>query len=172
MRNALLCPVCAIVAMLSFCASAQAEVLEASDSHFVLRHEATDSRRPDELWARLIEPAAWWHPEHTYSGDAANLSLDPVAGGLWLERWAGGSIAHGVVILVQDGVLLRMNAPFGPLQETGAYTVWTITISADGDGSRVVFDEVATGHPGAGLDELAAAVDFVKTEAIGRLVSK
>lgn len=159
-------------ALLSLAVSAQAEIVESSDSHYVLRQEATDSRSAEELWERLLDPATWWHPDHTYSGNAGNLSLDARAGGLWLERWDGGSIAHGEVLLVQDGAVLRMNAPFGPLQEAGAYTIWTITISAEGDGSRVVFDEVATARPGAGMDELAKAVDYVKTEAIGRLVSE
>lgn len=148
-----------------------AEIVSASDGHSVLRHEATDTRSPDELWARLIDPASWWHPDHSCSGDAANLSLDLEAGGLWLESWPGGSVAHGEVLLVEHGRVLRMSAPFGPLQGAGAHTIWTITISADDDGLRVVFDEVSTGPPGAGLDELAVAVDFVKSEAIGRRVA-
>ena len=150
---------------------AYAEIISASDTHFVLRHEATDARSAEDLWERLINPASWWHPDHTYSGDAANLSLDPRAGGLWRESWDGGSVAHGEVLLVETGKMLRMNAPFGPLQGVGAYTIWTITITPDGDASRVVFDEVSTAPAGTGMDELAEAVDFVKTEAISRLVS-
>ena len=116
-------------------------------------------------------PANWWHPDHTYSGSSDNLSLEPEAGGVWKETWEGGSVIHGRVILVRDGEVLRMNAPFGPLQGVGAYTIWTITISADGDGSKVVFDEIANGPPTADLAELAPAVHFVKQEAINRLVA-
>ena len=150
---------------------AGAEVVSSSAGHFELRHEATSMLAPEALWARLVDPAAWWHPDHTYSGDAANLSLDPVAGGLWLEKWADGSVAHGEVINVVEGRTLRLNAPFGPLQGAGAYTIWTITISPDGDGSRVVFDEIATGPPTADMAELAGAVDYVKGQAIERLTS-
>ena len=157
--------------MIGVAAPAAAEIVSASDSHFVLRHEATDTRSPDELWARLVDPASWWHPDHTYSGDAANLSLDVRAGGLWLESWDGGSVAHGEVVLVEFGSVLRMNAPFGPLQGVGAYTIWTITIEADGDGSRVIFDETSAAPAGTKMNELADAVDFVKTEAINRLVA-
>lgn len=146
-----------------------ADVVESSPTHYVLRHEATSTLSAEALWARLIEPSAWWHPDHTYSGDAKNLSLDLEPGGLWAETWDGGAVTHGTVLLVTDGQTLRMNAPFGPLQEVGAHTIWTITVSENGAGSKAVFDEVASGPPTAKLDELAGAVDYVKTEAIKRL---
>lgn len=159
-----------LVAALSVQANASAEVVEASATHFVLRHESASDLSPDELWQRLVQPAAWWHPDHTYSGDAANLSLDLQAGGLWREDWDGGSVAHGRVLYAKPGQMLRLEAPFGPLQGLGAYTIWTITIAPGKDGSIVVFDEVATGPPSADLASVAEAVDFVKGEAIRRLV--
>jgi uncharacterized protein YndB with AHSA1/START domain len=151
--------------------TAGAEVVDASATYYRLRHEATSSRSPDALWQRLVDPASWWHPDHTYSGDATNLSLDLRPGGLWLETWDGGAVAHGEVLLVQRGKTLRLNAPFGPLQGIGAYTIWTITIEPSEEGSLVVFDEVSTAPDPANMTELAKAVDFVKTEAITRLVA-
>ncbi len=151
--------------------SASAEIVEASPDHYVLRQEATSSLSPEEMWARLINPASWWHPDHSYSGDANNLSLDVRAGGLWKEEWVGGSVTHGEVIFVNPGVQIRLDAPFGPLQAIGAKTIWTITISAEDEGSKVVFDEISHGVPSSKLDELAPAVDFVKTEGIRRLAS-
>ena len=150
---------------------AAAEILESSDTHYVLRHEAQSSLSPESLWKRLIVPGSWWHPDHTYSGHAANMQLDPQAGGLWREDWADRSVWHGTVLYVEPGRVLRLEAPFGPLQALGAHTVWTITIAAEGDGSLVVFDEVSSGPPSADLDETAKAVDFVKDEAIRRLVA-
>jgi len=151
--------------------AATADVVEASPERYVLRQEASSDIAPDALWARLVNPASWWHPDHTYSGDAANLSLDLQAGGQWREDWAAGSVVHGRVLLVQNGSVLRLDAPFGPLQDIAVTVVWTITITPDGDGSRVVFDEIANGTAGAKLDALAPAVDFVKTEAIRRLTT-
>ena len=151
-------------------ATGQAEVLSVSDTHFALRQEARSELTPEQLWQRLIRPATWWHPDHTYSGDAANLSLDVQAGGLWREDWDGRSVAHGRVLFVDPGKVLRLDAPFGPLQGLGAYTMWTITITPDENGSAVVFDEVSTGPPTAKLTDVAGAVDYVKSEAIRRLV--
>jgi hypothetical protein len=158
-----------IVSSLSLPTLALAEVVSSSSTHFVLRHEASSALSVDELWQRLVRPETWWHPDHTYSGDSENLSLDAEAGGIWMESWEGGSVAHGTVLYVKEGEVLRMNAPFGPLQALGVYTIWTITISPDGSGSRVVFDEVSNGPPSANLAELAGAVDNVKAEAIARL---
>lgn len=146
-----------------------AEIVSSSPGHYVLHHEAASGLTAEALWLRLTNPAAWWHPDHTYSGSAGNLTLEVEAGGLWREDWDGGSVTHGRVVLVIDGRLLRLEAPFGPLQGAGAYTIWTIAIESTAAGSRVTFDESAIAPPDARLDELAAAVDGVKTEAIRRL---
>lgn len=161
----------ALAASLLVAAQAQADVVEASGDHYVLKHEGRSSLSPADLWARLIKPESWWHPDHSYSGDAANLSLEPVAGGLWREEWQGGSVLHGEVLNAVPGQLLRLNAPFGPLQGMGVSVVWTISIKADGDGSLVTFDEIANGTTASKLDALAPAVDGVKSEAMRRLTT-
>ena len=148
--------------------TAGADIVSSSDSHYVLRHEAASSLAPDALWQRLIDPASWWHPDHTYSGDANNLTLELEAGGHWREDWDGNSVAHGRVLYVDAAKrTLRMDAPFGPLQGMGAYTVWTITISPIGDdGSLVVFDETSIAPPTDDMEAIAQAVDSVKSVAI------
>ncbi|MEL7448250.1 MAG: hypothetical protein AAFN78_03525 [Pseudomonadota bacterium] len=174
MENGLKSVVMAAAAVVAFAlpASASAEIVSSSETHFVLRHEASSALSAEALWQRLLEPASWWHPDHTYSGSAQNLSLEPRAGGMWRETWDGGSVVHGTVLFVKSGSTLRMNAPFGPLQELGAYTIWTITITSADEGSTVVFDEVSSGPPSAGMAEIAKAVDFVKAEAIRRLTQQ
>ena len=149
---------------------ARAEVVTSSAEFYQLKQQAESTLPPEQLWLRLIEPNTWWHPDHTYSGDAENLSLDIQAGGYWREDWAQGSVMHGQVLQITTNKQLRLNAPFGPLLEKAVNVVWTITITASEKGSTVVFDEVANGSKYSELDKLAPAVDFVKTEAIKRLV--
>ncbi|MGF1543841.1 MAG: SRPBCC domain-containing protein [Parvularculaceae bacterium] len=150
--------------------AAGAEVLGGVRSYYKIRHEATSELAPDAMWARLVEPAEWWSDDHTYSGDADNLSLDLRAGGLWLEKWDGGSVAHGEVLYVKEGEVLRLSAPFGPLQGMAVNTVWTITVSPEGEGSKVVFEEIANGGPASNLQKIVTDVDKVKGEAIALLV--
>ncbi len=172
MKRLSMAKVCFCVSLLTVVfGAARADVVASSEQHFVLRHEAVSARTVDEMWERLIHPETWWHPDHTYSGDAENLSLDAQAGGLWKEVWAGGSVSHGRVLTVEEGKVLRMDAPFGPLQQLGAYTVWTITLSAVEEGTKVIFDEVSTAPASANMSETAKAVDFVKSEAMSRLIA-
>lgn len=159
-----------LLVLLMMCLPVRAEIINASADHYTLRQEAASALSPQQLWQRLIDPKSWWHPDHTYSGSAEHLSLDPVAGGVWAERWDGNSVIHGTVVNVVAGSMLRLDAPFGPLQSQAVHAVWTITIEARETGSKVMFDEVATGSSASDLAELAKAVDYVKTEALSRLV--
>ena len=154
-------------------APVMAEFTASAPDHYTLNHEGVSPLAPDALWARLIKPTDWWHPDHTYSGDAKNLSLKAKAGGQWREDWDGGSTSHGVVLMVEESKTLRMNAPFGPLQGMGVTVVWTISLEPDEEtgGTKVTFTEIANGSPASKLDEIAPAVDFVKTEAMKRLTS-
>ena len=152
-------------------APGQAEVVSTSGNHFALRHEGITALTGEEAWQRLVRPASWWDARHTYSGDAANLSLDLDVGGLWREDWDGGSVAHGRILFIDEGRALRLEAPFGPLQGIGAYVVWTITLEAVDEGTRIVFEESAIGPPVTDYEELARAVDFVKSEAMRALTA-
>lgn len=151
--------------------SAWADVVRSGADHYVLRQVARSDLSPDAVWARLIDPSQWWADDHTFSGDAANVSLDLQAGGLWREDWDGGSVAHGRVLLVTPNTKLRLDAPFGPLQGMGVTVVWTITMTPEGAGTRVVFDEVAHGGADSGLDAMAPIVDAVKAEALQSLIA-
>ena len=149
---------------------AAAEVVQATPDHFTLRLEAETELSPQETWERLIHPDRWWLSDHTYSADSANLSLDPQAGGLWREDWADGSVWHGTVLQAQPGKTLVLSAPFGPLQGLAVTSIWTITLAeSDAGGTLITFDHVTNGTPASQLDQLAPAVNFVKSEALKSL---
>ncbi|MEM8563990.1 MAG: hypothetical protein AAGF57_17255, partial [Pseudomonadota bacterium] len=114
-----------------------AEVVDSAPDHFTLRLVVESELPSEQIWARLIEPSTWWQSEHTYSGSAGNLGLNPVAGGIWREEWEGGSVQHGRVLTVQDGELLRLSAPFGPLQGLAVQAVWTITLAPSANGTTI-----------------------------------
>ena len=149
---------------------ASAEVIASAPDHFTLKLEAHSALSPAETWARLVEPSEWWQSDHTYSGDARNLSLDPQAGGLWREDWDGGSVWHGSVLQAQPEQTLVLSAPFGPLQGLAVMSVWTISLApTESGGTKITFDHVTNGTGASNLDALAPAVDFVKQQAIESL---
>lgn len=164
----------AVVGLALASTSAWAEVTAAAPGAFMIEAEANLQAAPDRAWAAIGEIGRWWSSEHTYSSDAANLSLDPQAGGCFCERWGDGqSVEHGRVVLVraQEGVrTLRFIGALGPLQETGVVGVMTFSVSPEGEGAKITMHYRASGDPGLGLDAMAQPVDHVLTEQFGRLV--
>jgi hypothetical protein len=164
----------AFAAVVLFAApAAQAEVVAATPGAFLIRAERTVSMPPAQAWDRLIHIGRWWSSTHTYSGGARNLSIDSRAGGCWCERWAGGSIEHGRVIMVmdRDGVrTLRIAAALGPLQETGASAILTFAVTPDAAGAKISMIYRVAGDPDLDLDHMAAGVNGVLMEQFESLV--
>ncbi|MCQ8185930.1 hypothetical protein [Parvularcula maris] len=166
MRNLL--PILAAVTA----STASAEVVSSSETGFTLSHEAVSPLAPSELWQRLMQPAEWWDPDHTYSGDAGNLSMGEEAGAYWREDWDGGSVIHGQVLLSKKGEELVLSAPFGPLISTAADCRWTIRLSpAEGGGTTITSSHVVAGSKGTGLKDLAGPVDYVMGAGVRRLAA-
>lgn len=77
-------------AALGLSTPAWAEVTRATDDSFVVRHEIVVEASPTKVWLALISPAGWWRAEHTWSGDAKNLTLTPQAGAVLRDNPGGG----------------------------------------------------------------------------------
>ena len=152
-------------------APASAEIATRSDDGFSLRFERPVTASPEAILAAVGRPAAWWSAAHTYSGDAANLSVDLRPGGCWCEALPGGGIRHGETLMVWPAQrLARFDAPFGPLQSMGADAVLTMTwADADGGGPRTLTWIFVVNAPGAGA--LAEAIDGVMGEQFNRLAN-
>jgi hypothetical protein len=76
-----------------------AAVVESAPGGFAVEEKTHIRESPNRVYAALLEPAKWWNSQHTFSGSAANLSLDARAGGCLCEKLAdGGSVQHLMVI--------------------------------------------------------------------------
>ncbi|MBL8342183.1 MAG: SRPBCC family protein [Rubrivivax sp.] len=149
---------------------AQAEVTQVSAQGFTVVIAHTVESDPDRVWQAFTQLPQWWNNQHTWSGQAANMSLEAQAGGCWCERWGNGqSVMHGQVVMVQPGSALRLNAWLGPLQELAVAGVITFgTVRRDGATRLRVTYRVA-GAPEAGFEKLAPVVDRVLSEQVARL---
>lgn len=150
---------------------AAAEVVKATPAGFESKHVVTIAAPPERVWAVLISPARWWSKDHTYSGDAAALSLDLRAGGCWCEKLKdGGSVEHMRVAFVQPSKTLRTIGGLGPLQGEGVQGVMTFTLAPDGTGAtRLTVSYVVGGYIRAGAEVVAAPVDSVLGQQVQRL---
>ena len=127
---------------------------------------------PAQVWTALVEPARWWNSEHTWSGNAANLSLQPVAGGCFCEKLPpGGSVQHLRVIYVQPAKLLRMSGALGPLQGEAVSGTLTVTLEPARRGTKIAFDYVVGGFMHMPIAQMAPAVDGMVGEQLSRLAA-
>jgi uncharacterized protein YndB with AHSA1/START domain len=150
---------------------AAAEVTGSGPLGFVSRHEVVVEASPKEVWLALIAPARWWTPDHTWSGDAANLALTPQAGGCFCEKipevdepgrfTLEGSVEHMRVIQAYPEVALRMQGALGPLQSEPVIGVLTIAISKAEGGTRIVWEYNIGGAMRYEVPVISRAVDAV-----------
>lgn len=148
-------------------------------SHAAVKQAASDSllvqdsrvlhATPAQAYAALVHVARWWSSEHTWSGSAANLSLEPVAGGCFCERWKDNSVQHMQVLWASKDHLLRLQGGLGPLQNMAVQGVMTFTLKPSAGGSTLQFEYRVNGAGGSGLDKLAAGVDAVLMQQLDRL---
>lgn len=147
-----------------------AEVLNVAPGHFEVRHRAEVAATPAAVYAVLAQLPRWWSPQHTWSGDARNLSLDLTAGGCWCERWGDGASAqHARVLQVLPGRQILMQATLGPLLNLPAVGVLTLVTSAQDGPTAVRLGYRVSGAPELALDKLAPAVDAVLGMQFARL---
>jgi uncharacterized protein YndB with AHSA1/START domain len=149
--------------------SADAEVVAAEASGFIVRSTATIAAPPATVYARFLEIGRWWNDEHTWSGKAANMSIEAMPGGCWCETLAaGGFVEHGRLTYMDPGRFLRFRAGLGPLHDAAAYGNITIAFEATGQrGTTVTLKyAVVMFEPQKGAPALAPLVDQVLGEQL------
>ncbi len=154
-------------------APAHADVKAAAPDGIIIQIKSEVALSREAAWSRLLGLGTWWSDAHTYSGSAASMYVDAVAGGCWCELWEGGEVEHGRVIYIAPNQALRFDSALGPLQDLGAKGALTFTLSngsADGR-TTITVDFKVTGSSLSGLDQMAAVVDQVLTEQVKRYAS-
>ena len=140
---------------------AAAEIVGQSENGFKVSHEYVVSAGPEQVWNALLNPALWWSSAHTWSGDAANLTLDPQAGGCWCEIWEDAAVQHMTVASFIPPATMVLTGGLGPLQSMGVDGALTFTVTPEGEGSRVAASYSVSGYFDPSADQMAPAVDGV-----------
>lgn len=159
------------LAIFAMPAPASGEVRSASPSGFETVEVVIVNAAPKQVYAMLVQPARWWSGDHTYSGRAANLSLQPHAGGCFCETIPAenASIEHARVIHARPGKTLRLTGALGPLQAEGVTATLTWALKPVPGGTEVTQTYVVGGYVRGGADRLAPIVDQVIGEQLKRL---
>jgi hypothetical protein len=169
----------AVLGSLAF--PAAAEVVEQDERGFVTRDLAVVSATPKQVWLALISPAKWWNSAHTWSGDSANLTITPQAGGCFCETipevsepgrfTLEGSVEHLRVVQAHPETALRMEGALGPLQSEPVGGVLTIAISTVDEGTRIVWEYHVGGRMRYPVPVIAQAVDGVMSQQLDGLAT-
>ena len=172
MRHVISCTLAA--ALVALAVPAQAEVAASSDAGFASHNEVLVAAEPEAAWEALVRPGSWWNSEHTYSGDADNMRIEPTAGGCFCEvvPASRGEIEHMRVIYVVPGSTLRMSGGLGPLQSEAVTGVLTVTLRPEGEMTRISFDYVVGGYMRSPMAQIAPIVDQVVGEQLLRLATR
>ena len=159
-----------IIVALAIWGGARAEVVDSQPGGFTTRQSLTIAAPAATVWAALGKIGAWWNPVHTYSGNAANLSIELKPGGVFLETLGeGGGVRHMVVVYVKPNEALRLDGALGPLQAFGVsgHLTWSLK---EKDGVTLFTQTYDVGgHAPGGLGSLAAPVDEVLGGQAARL---
>lgn len=123
---------------------------------------------PVAVYALLQQPGRWWNSDHSYSGDARNMTLEARVGGCFCEALPAkdglpaGSVEHARVIYAAPARTLRLVGSLGPLQAEAVTGTLTFTLKPQGaGGTRIAMTYVVGGYVRGGADTLASAVDMV-----------
>ena len=149
---------------------AQATVTSGA-SGFLVTHDVTIAAPPSVVYDTIVSRVGtWWNPQHTYSLDGANLSIDARPGGCFCERFPqGGGVEHMRIVYVAPGAVLRMAGALGPLQASGLAGSMTWKLSAAGAGTRLELSYSVGGFMAGGFERMAPAVDAMVGEQVQRL---
>jgi uncharacterized protein YndB with AHSA1/START domain len=126
---------------------------------------------PAKVYEALVgQIGSWWNPEHTYSHDAKNLSIDARPGGCFCEKLPnGGGIEHARVIYVAPREVLRLSGALGPLQASGVAGTLTWKLTSGTDNTRIQLSYSAGGFIDGGFEKMAPLVENVLRQQLDRL---
>jgi uncharacterized protein YndB with AHSA1/START domain len=157
---------------LGLCLPAVATVVSVATNGCTVRQTVHLAASPQQVYDALIEPAKWWSPEHTFSNDSTNLTLDARAGGCFCEKLpGGGSAEHMTVVFASPGKALTLRGALGPFQGQaveGALS-WVLTPAGTQTDLTMTFTLGGYLTLAGGFEKWATLADTVFTVQVARL---
>ena len=128
--------------LLVIAAPASADVVSASANGFEVRETVPLVVPPEAAFKAFADLPAWWNPEHTYSGDSANLRLELTPGGCFCERIpkSGGGVEHMHVAYIEPGKRVVLTGSLGPLLYEATTGVMDVQVKTIAGGSQLTLD--------------------------------
>ena len=144
---------------------------QVTSNGFLVKFEVKVNAPAAKVYDALVgQIGSWWDSEHTYSGDARNLSIDARPGGCFCEKLPnGGGIEHARVIYVAPREVLRLSGALGPLQASGIAGTLTWKLTSETDNTRLQLSYSVGGFIDGGFEKMAPLVENVLRQQLDRL---
>jgi uncharacterized protein YndB with AHSA1/START domain len=159
------------LALLMLAAASAQSAPQITPTGFFVKLEANMNAPAAKVYEALIgQIGLWWNPEHTYSHDAKNLSIDPRPGGCFCEKLPnGGGVEHLRIVYVVPREAVRFSGALGPLQASGLAGSLTWKLTGDADTTLLQLSYSVGGFIDGGFDKIAPAVESMLNEQLTRL---
>lgn len=149
---------------------AAAKVLAVAANGMEVRHQVRVAAPAEKVWAALVVPARWWNSDHSFSGSAANITIDARVGGCWCETLPnGGGVTHMVVSYVAPPRMIVFRGALGPFYNQAADGALAISLAEKDGATDVTWTFRVGGYVKDGFKKSAKAVDEVLGQQIGNL---
>ena len=160
-----------MLALLMLSGTAAQSEPQVTANGFLVKFDVSVNAARAKVYDALVgQIGSWWNPEHTYSHDAKNLSIDARPGGCFCEKLPnGGGIEHLRVIYLAPPQVVRFSGALGPLQASGVTGSMTWKLSDDSDSTRIELSYSVGGFIQGGFDKIAPAVEAMLREQMDRL---
>jgi len=149
--------------------AARSTVQDSAPGGFTIKQTYSVAATPEDAYRRFLRIGEWWNSQHTFSGDAHNLSIEEKPMGCFCEKLAGGGAArHMELVYLAPGKLLRFTGGLGPLGALATAGTFTVQFTAADGGTRIDATYAVGGYSPTGLAPLAPTVDMVLAEQFTR----
>lgn len=148
---------------------AAAEVVSTEPHGFEVQHVVNLVIPQPRAFAAFGQVGQWWSKNHTYSADAARMTLQMRAGGCLCETLeGGGGVEHLHVTYIQPGERVVLTGSLGPLLYEATTGVMDVKFERIAGGSRVTMNYRVAGFANGNAEKLAPLVDQVLGEQMKR----
>src|SRR5215510_3985180 len=143
---------------------------QVTQNGFLVKFEVNVNAPAAKVYDALIGQVGWWwNPEHTYSHDAKNLSIDARPGGCFCEKLPNdGGVEHLRVVYIAPGEVLRLSGGLGPLQASGLAGSLTWKLTGGPENTRVELSYSVGGFIQGGFEKIAPAVESMLSDQLNR----
>jgi uncharacterized protein YndB with AHSA1/START domain len=145
--------------------------LQVTPNGFLVKFDVSVNAPAAKVYDALVgKVGSWWNPEHTYSHDAKNLSIDARPGGCFCEKLPnGGGMEHLRVVYVAPPQIVRFSGALGPLQASGVAGSMTWKLTGESDSTRLELSYSVGGFTPGGFEKIAPAVENMLNDQLNRL---